>query len=957
MIWDALYRLSFSLNLYEKRLWEATDAIVEMCKTKGASDSDCHNYVMVLQSFGNQLYACGTYAFSPQCSWRQMDNLNITKLDKGVAKCPFNPHANITTLMTDNGKLFIGSTTDFQQTDPAILRADISKDKEDNRILRTDQYNSKWLNSPQFVGSFEAGDFVYFVFREAAVEYINCGKIIYSRIARVCKSDPGGQRGSRDNWTSFAKARLNCSLPGEYPFYFNEVQGIQYSMEESTLFATFTTPVNSIHGSAICAFNLSSINSAFNGAFKHQETASSTWERKELEHRNQFECKFSPISSMRHDLLMGSHRFQLMDESVQPITMEPLFMSALERFNHIALDTVATKMHNKLQVLYISTQDNLIKKLSILPRKRETCVIEIWQPEVEKNSKILTLQYLKQTESLYIGTEHSVLRIPSNHCSRHLSRLNCLNAMDPYCGWNDLQQECTPPPDGEPLKRFWFQQANECPLVTAPIDGGFSAWSEWFKCNQHTDDHRHESSNLDSCLCRTRVCNNPSPGQGGLPCTGTTISVTNCTVHGKWSEWSAWSACSQTCGIAVKSRRRYCGSPEPSFGGRTCVGPDRLEMYCTNLPPCPEPRKSIDGGWGPFGAWSECSQPCGAGFRFRRRICNDPIPDGGLDCPGCAIDYELCNTQPCPELQRLGPWTPWLQRISSNVSIGEHLEKRFRYMCKLNGTDANSIKVFKAKEESRICVSDGSCHRISDENNDLGFSEWSSWSTCTKLCGGGQQFRTRICSRTERNSCEGSTKMTRVCNTRPCEDSGSWSDWSPCNVDGERSRTRRVLSLDADSNKCEEKEIEIRSCTSYLNDLSTAGNASTYFLFLFIVLLCGSNSFIYVYMKKRYGHQREIKNIGSPCFDSFPNQYSSLPTKEDRPRMKQQSSFIGSGGSSVRLLSNGHGTLTKSNNVNGHQTPKVLSKCFAEIDTATIKRNSHGLNNIRPLRTVDDDKF
>lgn len=56
-----------------------------------------------------------------------MDNLTITKLDKGVAKCPFNPNANISTLMTDNGKLFVGSSTDFQMTDPAILSADVSK--------------------------------------------------------------------------------------------------------------------------------------------------------------------------------------------------------------------------------------------------------------------------------------------------------------------------------------------------------------------------------------------------------------------------------------------------------------------------------------------------------------------------------------------------------------------------------------------------------------------------------------------------------------------------------------------------------------------------------------------------------------------------------------------------------------------------------------------------------------
>lgn len=282
---------------------------------------------------------------------------------------------------------------------------------------------------------------------------------------------------------------------------------------------------NSIHGSAICAYNLSAINSAFAGPFKHQETSSSSWERKELELRNQFECKFNPAPSTRQNLLMGSHRFQLMYEAIQPITIYPLFFSKGERFSHIALDTVATKIHSKVQIIYVATEQNQIKKLSVLTRTKETCVIEIWQPEIEKSSRILTMQFLKQSESLYIGTEKSVVRIPAQHCGRHVTRANCLNAMDPYCGWNDLQQECTSPPDGDPLKRFWIQEVNECPISTAPIDGGFSAWSEWFRCNQHTDDHRHESTGMnlatmDTCLCRTRVCNNPTPFNGGSVCKG-----------------------------------------------------------------------------------------------------------------------------------------------------------------------------------------------------------------------------------------------------------------------------------------------------------------------------------------------------------------------------------------------------------------------------------------------------
>lgn len=84
--------------------------------------------------------------------------------------------------------------------------------------------------------------------------------------------------------------------------------------------------------------------------------------------------------------------------------------------------TVATKMHNKVHVLYISTEHNLIKKMSILPRTRETCLIEIWQPEVGASSKILTMQYLKQTESLYIGNKMLLPRNSFIYRSANISK-------------------------------------------------------------------------------------------------------------------------------------------------------------------------------------------------------------------------------------------------------------------------------------------------------------------------------------------------------------------------------------------------------------------------------------------------------------------------------------------------------------------------------------------------------
>lgn len=63
-------------------------------------------------------------------------------------------------------------------------------------------------------------------------------------------------------WTSFFKARLNCSIPGEYPFYLDEIQstsemgqGNYMSTDRSDnrtdmFYAVFRTPSNSIQGSA-----------------------------------------------------------------------------------------------------------------------------------------------------------------------------------------------------------------------------------------------------------------------------------------------------------------------------------------------------------------------------------------------------------------------------------------------------------------------------------------------------------------------------------------------------------------------------------------------------------------------------------------------------------------------------------------------------------------------------------
>lgn len=93
------------------------------------------------------------------------------------------------------------------------------------------------FSEPNFVGSYDIGSHVFFFFRETAVEYINCGKSVYSRVARVCKRDTGGKNILAQNWATYLKARLNCSIPGEFPFYFNEIREYSALYHTTYIFA------------------------------------------------------------------------------------------------------------------------------------------------------------------------------------------------------------------------------------------------------------------------------------------------------------------------------------------------------------------------------------------------------------------------------------------------------------------------------------------------------------------------------------------------------------------------------------------------------------------------------------------------------------------------------------------------------------------------------------------------
>lgn len=69
--------------------------------------------------------------------------------------------------------------------------------------------------------------------------------------------------------------------------------------------------------------------------------------------------------------------------------------------------------------------------------------------------------------------------------------------------------------------------------------------------------------------------------------------------------------------------------------------------HCEVIGESPE---AINGQWGVWSSWSQCSRSCGAGVAFSERHCDNPPPsNGGNYCLGERKRYRICNTDACEE--------------------------------------------------------------------------------------------------------------------------------------------------------------------------------------------------------------------------------------------------------------------------------------------------------------------
>ncbi|XP_069622117.1 semaphorin-6D isoform X5 [Ranitomeya imitator] len=441
-----------------KLTWRSGQPDRKNCAMKGKHKDECHNYIKVFVPRNDEMvFVCGTNAFNPMCRYYRLSTLEYDGEEiSGLARCPFDARQTNVALFAD-GKLYSATMADFQASDAVIYRS-----MGDGFALRTIKYDSKWLKEPHFLHAIEYGNYIYFFFREIAVEHNNLGKAVHSRVARICKNDLGGsQRVLEKHWTSFVKARLNCSVPGDSFFYFDVLQSITDIIEINgvpTVVGVFTTQLNSIPGSAVCAFTMDDIEKVFRGRFKEQKTPDSVWtavpEDKVPKPR--------PGCCARHGLGEGvrssiefpdetlafikSH--PLMDSAVPSIVEEPWFTKTRVRYRltAVAVDHLAGPFLN-YTVIFVGSEAGIVLKIlaktnpfslndSVLLEEIDAYNRAKCYGDSDEDRRVLSLQMDKDHHALFVAFSSCIIRLPLSRCDRYGScKKSCIGSRDPYCAW------------------------------------------------------------------------------------------------------------------------------------------------------------------------------------------------------------------------------------------------------------------------------------------------------------------------------------------------------------------------------------------------------------------------------------------------------------------------------------------------------------------------------------------
>ncbi|XP_023693380.1 semaphorin-3F-like [Paramormyrops kingsleyae] len=447
--------------------WPAPDQRKGECRmTAKGEQGECANFVRLIEPWNRtHLYTCGTGAYKPICTfinrgWKAEDyvfRLVPGYMDSGKGKCSYDPNQeNIATLI--NGNLYAGVYVDFMGMDPAVFRT-----MGERPAIRTEQYDSRWLNEPVFIQIQQIPDTtegnddkLYFFFREKNLDGVSgTSPSVLARVGRICLNDEGGQKSLVNKWTTFLKARLVCSVMGEdgVETFFDELRDvfIQPTQDERNpvIYAVFSIAGSVFRGSAVCVYSMADIRNVFNGPFSHKHGHNYQWiaYSGKIPYPRPGTCPggtFTPgvrsTKEFSDEAVNFVRTHPLMHHPIYPLHKRPLVVrSGVDyRFTTIAVDQVDA-VDGRYEVLFLGTDRGTVQKVIVLP-KDTNIMEELTVEEVEvfrTPTPVKTMKISSKRQQLYVSSEAGLSQLSLHRCTAYGKACSdCCLARDPYCAWD-----------------------------------------------------------------------------------------------------------------------------------------------------------------------------------------------------------------------------------------------------------------------------------------------------------------------------------------------------------------------------------------------------------------------------------------------------------------------------------------------------------------------------------------
>ncbi|XP_051554223.1 semaphorin-4F-like isoform X1 [Myxocyprinus asiaticus] len=472
--------------------WSVPEEKRKSCVAKGKTEDDCKNYVRLLEFLGDRrIYACGTFAFDPQCAFINISSFSLetnedgsVKMETGKGKCPFEPSQHYTAVMA-GGILYTAATSNFLGTMYDISRA---TGMEQERI-RTEQ-SINWLSDPEFVSSAfiqedeennptGEDDKIYFFFTEVAKEYDLYTKVKVPRVARVCKSDVGGMKTLQRRWTTFLKAQLVCEdrASGQRFNVLTDVFTVQHQPGDPSsthFYGIFTSQWEREELSAVCVYSLEEITKVMNGPFKELKKSCENWINPEpIPTPRPGQCLnnalkqqgFESSLKLPDKVLTFMRDHPLMENSV---VAAPLMIRNGITYTKLAVTLTTASNGSKQQmvtVLHLGTDRGQLHKVAVVgPNATLIEEVSLFSAQEPVNNILL------YKDKALVGSPLSLVKLPIVGCSFYTTCEVCARAHGLGCVWSHKDGACAMAKPGKVVEpEDLANQCNKEGLCSPPV--------------------------------------------------------------------------------------------------------------------------------------------------------------------------------------------------------------------------------------------------------------------------------------------------------------------------------------------------------------------------------------------------------------------------------------------------------------------------------------------------------